>query len=342
MKLIILTVNGFFGQALYPWESLNLKRISDYFEQRNWEVDIVDMHEIANKNKTLEKELIFYTSSQIPEVKLFIDDIVTLLARKNTLVPDYDLFRSHDNKGFQELLKIQRGIKSIPAKYYSSVEVMNSHELIYPTVIKKAGGASGLGVWLVKNPSKLNKRLKNFRKETNTKKELLLKLKGVINSKVRRINDWGVTCSWFKYLDHQKGERVIVQDFINNLSFDYKVLIFFDRYYVLKRFINKNDFRASGSGKFQHVTELQPELLSYAKEVFRKLESPFASLDICSKNRDFYLIEFQVPHMGPLTLIEAEGFFFEEKQNWHFKRTKSFLEDSYAYSLLNFLTKRHE
>jgi len=44
--------------------------------------------------------------------------------------------------------------------------------------------------------------------------------------------------------------KFIVQEFIPDLSNDWKVLVFWDKYYVLRRKNRPNDFRASGSGLF--------------------------------------------------------------------------------------------
>ena len=104
--------------------------------------------------------------------------------------------------------------------------------------------------------------------------------------------------------------KIVVQNFIDGLSCDYKVLVFGSKYYVLQRGVRPGDFRASGSGLFEFPQELSNGFLDFARQVYESFDVPFISMDIAQKGNEFYLIEFQFVAFGTYTL---------EKANWHFE-----------------------
>ena len=63
-------------------------------------------------------------------------------------------------------------------------------------------------------------------------------------------------------------KKIIIQDYISGLDGDYKVLIYDKKYYVLRRYNCKNDFRASGSGIFVFEENIPRAVLDFAEKVF--------------------------------------------------------------------------
>ena len=50
-----------------------------------------------------------------------------------------------------------------------------------------------------------------------------------------------------------------VQDFIPNNNFDIRVIVVCDKAFAIKRYVRKNDFRASGSGYIDYSRHSIPE-----------------------------------------------------------------------------------
>lgn len=143
---------------------------------------------------------------------------------------------------------------------------------------------------------------------------------------------------YYEYIE-ANTKRYLLQEFVPDLEEDWKVLIFSDKYYVLNRKIRENDFRASGSGKLEYI-EPPEEVLYFAKDCFKKLDVPFASLDICmDKNKECYLIEYQGVHFGPYTLINSEWYYKYDKSCFIKKDEKSDLAIEYAKSYIKYLER---
>lgn len=83
-----------------------------------------------------------------------------------------------------------------------------------------------------------------------------------------------------RVLGREKGYAYF-QDFIPGADFDIRLIVLGDRAFGLKRFVRKNDFRASGSGAFDYLNEnTDPSILTLAFSVADKLDCGCLSLDI--------------------------------------------------------------
>ncbi|KJF91571.1 hypothetical protein UB42_01810 [Photobacterium leiognathi] len=303
MKINIVTYQNYFGHHLKVEESLNLNVIKKELEAKNFNINIFDINELI-KYGVNDNEFYWITSHQNTAVKKYLNDIVFSLFvnREEQLITSLKLYFAHDNKGIQSLLfNNGKSIELIKQKYYLS---SLSEDIDRKKVFKTIDGAGGQGVSLVDN-SKIKKRV-------NKEKIIsfnIYECKTAIKEKIKKIvkrND--------KYASYvEKRVPYVLQDFIEGLDSDYKVLVFFKRVYVLKRNIRDNDFRASGSGKFSYI-EPTDELLNYSLNLRENINSPFVSIDIAevSKNK-FKCIEYQATHFGPYTQLNAK-YFYEKKR----------------------------
>ena len=98
----------------------------------------------------------------------------------------------------------------------------------------------------------------------------------------------------------------------------------------------KNDFRASGAKKFIADFPLDKRMLDYTKELYHKLNTPFLSIDLCEKDGQFYLVEFQALHFGVNVLVKTNGYYDSEK-NWEFVKQAPHLEKALAEGLVYYL-----
>ena len=123
------------------------------------------------------------------------------------------------------------------SRFFGTLEEISdaykNKEIALPCVIKASSGSMSKRVWLARNEKDLFK----FTKKVNQNRDKAYELK----DKLREL----------KYNGYKKESiyqsKFIVQPFVPDLKYDWKILIYGNQYYALKRHIKKNDFRASGS-----------------------------------------------------------------------------------------------
>jgi hypothetical protein len=131
--------------------------------------------------------------------------------------------------------------------------------------------------------------------------------------------------------------KFIVQNLIQGLKNDWKVLVYGNRCYALRRDNRDNDFRASGSGKFHFSKDLPAGMLDFAFSVRKHFNVPHISLDIGFDGKRFHLIEFQFLYFGTTTLEKALFYFKFENNKWEIVESKSNLEEVFVQSIVEFL-----
>ena len=112
------------------------------------------------------------------------------------------------------------------------------------------------------------------------------------------------------------------------------------KFYVLYRKNRSNDFRASGSMKFNYDIELPKGLLDYTKKVFESFDVPYIALDVGIKENDFFLFEFQFLSFGQDTLEKSSFYYHLSDGKWQKEFEKPDLEREIATSVSQFI-KHH-
>lgn len=330
-KILLVTGNdGHFAQKKFPWQSLNVLNMKERLIELDYNVEVINFQ---NLQKTKFNEIgnyIVYTSSQKVELKKYIEDTIYFFDRNNTLIPSYEALKAHDNKGFQVYMAKKYGFNLIESNYFSDyTEVENNQN--YPVVFKLANGASSQGVRLIKVFDDLKK---NFFVDSISQNIVRLKRKLkelIFKSRFDK--------QWHEYILYGES-RFVLQSFVNGLDCDYKVLVFGEKFYILKRFIKYNDFRASGSGL--HSLDIGNDviaILDEAKAFTEKYPSHVYSLDICISNLEAKIIEFQFTHVGPVTLTDSNCYYVNEGSVWKKIEGKSDLEEEYC-NAIDFYIKR--
>ncbi|MFW5793744.1 MAG: hypothetical protein ACOCWC_05620 [Bacteroidota bacterium] len=341
-NLVLITCrNRFFGQTRKPWTSLKTNIICEILKENDYNVEIYDFHEIINSNITIENKIVFYSFSQKDYYRQYIKDIVYHLAKKNRLIPSYDLLKCHENKGYQEIFKKEIGLNSLQAGYYTSLEELDFSNLKYPIVLKTTEGTNGKGVFLIKKPSDFKKIRRKLVKPLSFGKKLdLFRRKYFRKKKFEEYPDFSDRQDYMEYKEYIKQEtNFILQRFIPDLDFDYRVLIAHDRYYIMRRDVKKGDFRASGSKLFRFNNEVDSKLLDFSKSMYEKFDSPFMSIDVVYNGKDYYMIEFQALHFGMSAIAKSKGFFKldDNAAKWNFIEEKPQIEKVFAHTLLSYL-----
>ncbi len=328
--LYIITDGALFPQRYNATQSIRIDLIEDRFRNKGYQVFITSYDEIINENIDIKNAYVYYASSQFLERKLYIDDVLTYLNRienNNLLLPNYDVFRCHENKGYQEIYKKIVGIQSLNGKYHIDF-IENGLEK--PFVLKLVDGYGSKNVSLVKTKDSFKRK---YNDNVKLRKPILALKRWVKKNFYKKDNDCVL-----EYKKHFFSRRYVKQPLVPNLEYDFKILIFNHKAYVLKRYVKKNDFKASGSGlwEFSKAGKVPTEVLDFAYDCYQKLDLPFVSLDICTNGKESFLIEFQGLHFGPVTILDSKGY-FDYNNSWNFVECKSSLEDEIVDSLIAYI-----
>ncbi|WDF46955.1 hypothetical protein PQ459_00400 [Chryseobacterium sp. KACC 21268] len=286
--------------------------------------------------------VLFYSSVYNIDYLKFIQDTILYISLKRpdiVLIPNQHQLNSLENKGYQELYKDLLGIEKVFGTYYGDIDELCEQDNVFPFVLKKLKGALSSGVQLIYN----KKELDQFR---DLSKKKTLKEKAAFHLNKRNSFKKDFNLSPVNHLLDQnfkdvftKRIPVVVQEFVPGLECDFKVLIFGDKFFAVRRGIRDNDFRASGSGKLKWTVP-PTEVLNFAKNLKIKFNVPFISLDIgIDKTNTCFLFEYQGTAFGPATLTNGDKYFFEENGVWLQKDGDFVLEEEYAYAINHFVNE---
>jgi glutathione synthase/RimK-type ligase-like ATP-grasp enzyme len=280
-----------------------------------------------------EGKVVLYTSSEDDKVlyKSYIEDIVQGLELAGAIVvPKFKYLRAHHNKVFMEILRsvlaLDDGIKT---RFYGTLEDLQKDidNIIFPCVVKSAAGALSRGVAKADNFCELISIVRKFSKSINLK----LDIKDFLRS--------------YKYAGYKKESvhrnKFILQTMIPNLENDWKVLVFGDRIFNLKRYVRKNDFRASGSHVNYQIgsdSGLTFEMMDFVYSIYKKMNVPMLSFDLAFDGRKFYMIEFQTLYFGTSTFNLSKDYYERDNiGNWVLREKDFSIEELYVYSIYKYL-----
>lgn len=286
-------------------------------------------------NKSYNNQFVIYTSQEDTGYyyKSFIEDIIYALEMQGAItIPSYKFLRANNNKVMMELLRKLY----LPEMYQLQVMCFGTYEELkreinnipLPCVLKLSEGAGSKSVFFASSEAELLGKVKNVARTPYIKEEIrdilrLVKYKGYKRKSLYR-------------------KKFIVQEFIPDLSNDWKVLVFWDKYYVLRRKNRPNDFRASGSGLFSFDETVDPRLLDAAKEIRGIFDVPMISLDLAISKNKVVLIEFQFLYFGTSTLEKSPYYYVNNNGNWEKILEKSSLEDIYSHSIVSYIEEKYK
>lgn len=343
-KIFALTdYKGQFGSkwGANPYRSgLDKDLVKQLFKRNNCLVEFVPFFKV-NLNDNWSRKLVIYTSSEEPGLfyKSFIEDIIFALERSGAiLIPRYDFLKANNNKIYMEILRdriLGKQFNKNSSLLYGTLEELKSdvnlQKVKFPCVIKPSSGSMSKGVYLAYNEDELIKRAKKISRTGN------------IHSSVKEFYRILKYKGYTKESFYQK--KFIVQDFIHGLSNDWKIIIYGDHYYVLKRGIRKNDFRASGS-HFNYSagskSEFPIKLLNIVKAIYQKMDIPHLSLDFAFDGEEVYVHEFQGIYFGTSTMEFSSDYYFEKDGTWLTGEKTLCQEEEYVLGILKYLDKHVE
>lgn len=342
-KITILTdYKNHFGSKWNssPYRSgYDKKYLLSLFESKNYFVEYLPFSEV-DFSKDWSNMIILYTSSEEIgfQYKKFIEDIIFGLKEAGAyLLPDPLYLRANNNKVFMEILrslKIPEPLRTVKAclygTYSEALKALSNGVINLPCVIKTAEGAMSRGVFLAQTENEFKKVTRRVSRLFNVKvylKELLrlIKYKGY---KVETV--------------FQK--KFIVQNFIEGLQNDWKILIYGNKYYILRRNIRKNDFRASGSHyNYSSGSEsgFPLQMFQIIKDFFDALDVPNASIDFAFDGKKGYIFEFQAIYFGTSTQYKSKDYYEYYNGTWLLKPNKMNQEQIFVESIVDYLKKKN-
>lgn len=352
--LILYNYNNFFaGKFIGTKEkhhlvSMDVVHIKELFEKNNFHVEIKEYAEV-DYDKEYSGWYIIYSSSEDLGgfYKDYIEDVLLLLQSKGAiLVPKFIFFKAHSNKSLQEMLR--KNFSFATLRHPQGISIGNYEELNRiadkikcPAVIKISDGSGSRGVALAKNFDEIQLIAKKFMIHKYYDFSLnLYRRCGLFVKRLSRIVLGNKLNE--KIVKTIATKKIVIEEYIEGLSGDYKVLYFGGKYFVLFRKNRDNDFRASGSGKFTYPVNLESlkKVLELAKTATQELEMPLLSLDIGENKRAAFLLEFQCLYFGPYT-VQYAPCCFEFKNNQWIKTDGSFdLEEEYVRSIVQYINAK--
>lgn len=339
MEKITLLVDhqGRFGSkndSEFYRSGMSISLLESYFKARGYETEILNFAAVDFRQDWKNK-VVLYTSLEDEGYlyKSFIEDIVLGLELAGAhVIPKYEHLRAHNNKVIMEIIRDLSGfggIKNIVSRKYGCLEELQQEKkpFDFPVVIKSSAGAMSTGVRLARKYEDLISHA-TFLSRSPVKQSMRLR----------------ETARTFKHKNYKKESvhrnKFVVQNFVEELTHDYKVLVYSNRYFVLKRNVRANDFRSSGSGLFEFTEELPEILLPFSEKVMETFNVPNISLDIAVIGKEPYLLEMQFVAYGNKTLEWSPFHFVKSASVWEKVEGKSVLEEVYVKSITDYLEQK--
>lgn len=324
--------NQFYESVRSHGASFDIERMRMYFSNMGYDLKVMQFREIDFQSNNYNGRYILYQSSEDRGLlyKDYIEDILLgFMLQSAILIPDFPKFRAHHNKAFMEILRSihdSASVKRIASRGYGTLEEFACDIGRQPekVVMKPSSGAQSSGVRLAEGHAAQLRYARRLSSSFNT----IESIKRLVNSIIRK--------NYPKKSLHRR--KFIVQEFLPGLDGDYKILVYGEKYYVLQRENRKNDFRASGSGKFTYPLSPPSELLNFAQEIFTSFQVPFISMDIAKVESGYVLIEFQFLCFGNYTLERSKFYYICTDENgWQRIDETPDLEREFVASVVRYI-----
>ncbi|HEY5370810.1 MAG TPA: hypothetical protein VIJ75_17630 [Hanamia sp.] len=262
---------------------------------------------------------------------LFARQLAVSLEKKGIKVfPDTNTSWHFDDKVGQKYLLEAVGAPFVKSYvFYSAEEALDWIEnTSFPKVFKLRGGAGSINVSLIKT----KKKAKYLVKKAFTKGFLpinrlsslkdrfwILKRDKNLAAVKKVIGGFGrlfIPMEIERFSHSQKG-YIYFQDFIAGNDFDTRLVVIGNRCIAIRRYCRKGDFRASGSGLFEHDPKLFDRIaIQYAFETARKLKAQSVAFDFVILNNEPKIVEISYCYtMGP-AYDDCPGY-WDSNLIWH-------------------------
>lgn len=343
--------NKYIGSASeHKRSGVDVKLIIKTFEQWGYCVIVKRISDV-DFSLNYKGVYVLYTSSEARGgiYKEYIENVLLYMKKDGAhLIPSIYFFRAHHNKSFQEMMR--KRFSNEVLRYPNSI-VIDEYDSIYsyikavkyPVILKMSRGSGSEGVVKVDDEKQLlayaQKMMKaHYRDYHDPRRFQASNIKVVWRLKEGLKRIFGLPATSLQR-DTVFCNTLIIQEFIENLSGDYKILFFGNHYYALYRENRKNDFRASGSGRFVFPTAVEEiaDILDFAEKVALEIGMPCISMDIARSNNGCVLIEYQCVYFGNYTMQYSEWYYMRDKDEWKQCKAVYGLEEEYCRAIHQYI-----
>lgn len=313
--------------------------LTQLFSKHNLNAVFLNASQVNIFTNNWKDKLVLYTSSEEYNLyyKSFIEDIVFGLKEAGAiLIPEAVFLRANNNKVFMEIAsqaKLPKHLQTLPGMYFGSYteleQAVKESTFKYPCVLKASAGAKSRGVHLAKSEVELLRKAKKISNTFSFK----IQFKEYIRTKLHK-----------GYIPETAYQgKFIIQPFVAGLKNDWKILIYGEKYFILKRSVRLNDFRASGSGidyKSGSASEFPMEMLNFVREYFLAMDVPNLSIDFGYDGEKGYVFEYQAIHYGTYTQQKSKDYYEFIGNKWELKESQMSNEEVYVCSIAEYLKRK--
>ncbi|QQS49729.1 MAG: hypothetical protein IPM71_08855 [Bacteroidota bacterium] len=334
---------GIFGSKFdaVPYRSgFDKELIKVLFEKEGYTAVFLKASEVSFSGIDWKGKIVLYSSSEEYKLlyKSFIEDIVYGLHLAGAILfPQPGFLRANNNKVFMEVLSqtvLPATLQTLPGHCFGTFheleQAVGKGLISFPCVFKMAAGAKSRGVFKASHAQELLKKAK----KSSSSFILPVQLKEWIRTKIH------------KGYGHESAyqNKFIIQPFVPELKNDWKILIYGEKYFILKRSVRVNDFRASGSGidyRSGSKAEFPSEMFPFVRDYYRALEVPNLSIDFGYDGSKGYVFEYQAIHYGTYTQQKSKDYYEYINGNWEIKENNLSVEEVYVHSIVEFMKRKN-
>lgn len=265
-----------------------------------------------------------------PKDVLFAKQLLTSIELSGKkVIPSIKSCWHFDDKVGQKYLLESFNLPLIPS--FVAYSKSDAFKLIakssFPIVFKLRGGAGSFNVSLIRNKenakSMINKCFGRGFRQVNPWNGINYEYKKLLKdgfnyirltSLVKAISHIVIPYKIEETLGREKG-YFYFQKFIPDCAFDYRVQFIGDICYAMKRYVRKDDFRASGGGDIDYDGSNIPlEVIKLAKKVRDTLEMETLAIDILPNGKDYIIAE--VSYAFAIDEGECDFGYYDSNLNW--------------------------
>jgi glutathione synthase/RimK-type ligase-like ATP-grasp enzyme len=328
LVMLITDFRGLIPQRIQAWDGYDLDVIQTRLMQAGVDVRVLGAHEVTPASYAgVRHAAAVYASSQEPRYKQYLQAIVGNLAQAGVqLYPAFEHMLAHEDKAYQavRMARTQIGAPRSFVFGYKPHAYQFVQRANYPLIAKTPYGYGSRGVQIIRDAAHgrayIDRHMEHIALDKGRPK---------IKRALQRI-----------FRPRPVLGLIVFQDYIPNLSGDWKILIWGNQACGVQRYNRPNDFRASGSGRLA-FSDVPTPVLDFAYDAIAQLGLPWGSLDIGYDGEQSYLFEYQGLHFGLTTADKGRFFYVRHAEgNWEKHMGRIQIEIEMANVILRDMTQR--
>ncbi len=301
-----------------------------YCEQENIPYKVVDCY--ANDIITQLQDcsaLMWHHSQGNPKDLLIAKQILFALEHTGFKVfPDFKTNWHFDDKLGQKYLLERAEAPMVPSYiFFDKAEAMAwADKTSYPKVFKLRGGAGSANVKFVRTKAEAHRMIqKAFRKGFGSYDAYGSIKERYGKWRQSKTNLFDIAKGFIRLIYPPKFSKVLgreygyvyFQDFIPKNDSDTRIIVIGQKAFALKRYVRKNDFRASGSGNFGYTKDLFDErCVSISFGLTKKLGLQVGAFDfVFDEDNNPLVVEVSYGYTAS-GYDDCPGY-WDEQLNWH-------------------------